>query len=172
MPRKPEGPSTANSAAPSPRPAAAARNLQNLRTQIDKLDVQLLKLINERAGLAAEIGKHKADAGEEVFSPVREKELIHNLLQLNDKQNGPLPANAVEAIFREIISGSRALQKVLRVAYLGPESRPSSARSSPARAPCRRCCASLTSAPNTVTATWPPSSASASPSSSCRSAPS
>jgi chorismate mutase/prephenate dehydratase len=121
MPRKPEGASTANSAAPSPRPAAAARNLHNLRTQIDKLDLQLLKLINERAGLAAEIGKHKADAGEEVFSPVREKELIHNLLLLNDKQNGPLPANAVEAIFREIISGSRALQKVLRVAYLGPE---------------------------------------------------
>src|SRR5262249_27475215 len=55
------------------------------------------------------------------FSPVREREVVQNLLQINEKQNGVLPAAAVEAIFREIVSGSRALQKVLRVAYLGPE---------------------------------------------------
>jgi chorismate mutase/prephenate dehydratase len=120
MPRKLEGPSSTNSS-PAPRTAAAARNLQHLRTQIDKLDLQILKLVNERAGVAAEIGKHKADAGEEVFSPNREREIIQNLLQVNEKHGGPLAGLAVEAVFREIVSGSRALQKVLRVAYLGPE---------------------------------------------------
>jgi chorismate mutase/prephenate dehydratase len=96
----------------------AAASLRHLRTQIDKLDLNILKLINERASLAAEIGKLKDDHGGEVFSPAREEEVIQNVLQ---SSKGPLDANTVRAIYREIMSGSRALQKVLKVAYLGPE---------------------------------------------------
>src|SRR5437588_9207888 len=111
MPRK-EAPSTTGAA------RSSGPSLKNLRTQIDKLDLQILKLVNERAGVAAEIGKYKNDHGAEVFSPAREEEVLKNVLEAN---NGPLDAPTVRAIFREIMSGSRALQKILKVAYLGPE---------------------------------------------------
>jgi chorismate mutase/prephenate dehydratase len=96
----------------------ASGHLKNLRGQIDKLDLQILKLINERASVAAEIGKVKNDHGAEVFSPAREEEVLENVLQAN---KGPLDVAILRAIFREIMSGSRALQKVLKVAFLGPE---------------------------------------------------
>jgi chorismate mutase / prephenate dehydratase len=118
MPRKVEGNSTTSNSATPARSQAA---LRSLRTQIDKLDLQILKLVNERASVAGEIGKLKTDHGEEVFSPAREEEVLQHVLQLNEKYKGPLDAGTIRAIFREIMSGSRALQKVLKVAYLGPE---------------------------------------------------
>src|SRR5207248_9510057 len=48
----------------------------------------------------------------------REEEVLQNVLESN---KGPLDMATVRAIFREIMSGSRALQKVLKIAYLGPE---------------------------------------------------
>jgi chorismate mutase/prephenate dehydratase len=96
----------------------AAASLRTLRTQIDKLDLQIVKLVNERARHAAEIGKIKNDHGNEVFSPAREEEVFQNVLESN---KGPLDNGTIRAIFREIMSGSRALQKVVKVAYLGPE---------------------------------------------------
>ena len=98
--------------------AKTAKNLAHLRTQIDKLDLQILKLINERAGLAGEIGWIKNDSNAEPFAPAREEEVLKHVLEQN---HGPLDEDCVRAIYREIISGSRALQKVLQVAYLGPE---------------------------------------------------
>src|SRR5438105_7870619 len=100
-----------------PSPAKSAAQLKQLRSTIDKLDLQILKLINERAALAAEIGKVKTDHGGEVFSPAREEEVFQNVLESN---KGPLGEETVRAVFREIMSGSRALQKVLKVAYLAP----------------------------------------------------
>jgi chorismate mutase/prephenate dehydratase len=102
-------------------PARAAAHLKSLRTQIDKLDVQILDLINKRAGVAAEIGRLKNDHGTEVFSPAREEEVIKNVLEAHEKMKGVLDTTTVRAVFRELMSGSRALQKVLKVAYLGPE---------------------------------------------------
>jgi chorismate mutase/prephenate dehydratase len=101
----------------SPTPS----QLQGIRNQIDKLDLQILKLVNDRAALAAKIGRLKNDQGEEVFSPAREEEVLKSVLEVNEKNKGPLDIGSVRAIFREIMSGSRALQKVLKVAYLGPE---------------------------------------------------
>lgn len=98
--------------------ARTAANLKQLRTAIDKLDVQLLKLINERATLAAEIGKVKNEQGTDIFNPAREEEVLQNVLSNN---KGPLDVATIRAIYREIMSGSRALQKVLNVAFLGPE---------------------------------------------------
>src|SRR5579871_951469 len=118
MPRKSEGNSTTSTPL---SPARAQSALRNLRTQIDKLDLQILKLVNERASVAAEIGRLKNDHGEEVFSPAREEEVLQNVLQINEKNKGPLDAGTIRAIFREIMSGSRALQKIVKVAYLGPE---------------------------------------------------
>jgi chorismate mutase/prephenate dehydratase len=96
----------------------SASALKGLRTQIDKLDLQILDLVNKRAGLAAEIGKHKNDHGTEPFLPAREEEVFKNILEAN---KGPLDEGTIRAVFREIMSGSRALQKVLKIAYLGPE---------------------------------------------------
>lgn len=97
---------------------ASSKDLKAFRTQIDKLDQQILKLINERADLAARIGKAKSETSDPVFSPAREEEVLGNVLAAN---KGPLPEVTVRAIYREIISGSRALQRVDKVAFLGPE---------------------------------------------------
>src|SRR5438067_10863705 len=98
--------------------AKTQAHLKHLRAQIDKLDLHILKLVSERASLAADIGRIKNDHGSEVFTPVREEEVLKNVLDAN---KGPLDEGTVRAIFREIISGSRALQKVIKIAYLGPE---------------------------------------------------
>lgn len=93
-------------------------NLQALRGQIDKLDLQILKLINERAKLAVDIGHVKSADGVDIFSPTREDEVLTRVVENN---HGPLDARAVRAVFRELMSGSRSLQRGLRVSYLGPE---------------------------------------------------
>jgi chorismate mutase/prephenate dehydratase len=98
--------------------AKLANKLRDLREKIDKLDQHLLKLVNERAGIAADIGRLKNDTSAEPFAPAREEEVLENVLQQN---KGPLDNTTIRAIFREIISGSRSLQKILQVAYLGPE---------------------------------------------------
>lgn len=96
----------------------AAVDLKALRVQIDRLDLQILDLLNKRASIAARIGKVKADQGGEVFSAAREEEVLSNVLTAN---KGPLEEVTIKAIFRELISGSRAIQKVQRIAFLGPE---------------------------------------------------
>src|SRR5262245_55307646 len=103
-------------------PAAAAHRaqaqLKSLRSQIDKLDLQILKLINERAELAREIGKLKEVTGGEVFSPAREQEVFDNVLSHN---KGPLDETTIRSVYRELISGARAIERKVRVAFLGPE---------------------------------------------------
>src|SRR6476620_1842961 len=98
--------------------AASLKDLKTFRVQIDRLDLQILKLINERAELAAKIGRVQTENNDSVFSPAREEEVIANVLAAN---KGPLPEVTIRAIYREIISGSRALQKIDKVAFLGPE---------------------------------------------------
>ena len=99
-------------------PDKAAGHLTALRGQIDKLDLHILEQVNKRAAVAAQIGKVKADAGGDVFSAAREEEVLANVLAAH---KGPLDVVTVKAIFRELISGSRAIQKQQKIAYLGPE---------------------------------------------------
>jgi chorismate mutase/prephenate dehydratase len=102
----------------SPAPDKSAAHLVALRGQIDKLDLHILELLNKRAAVAAQIGKVKADQGGDVFSAAREEEVLANVLSAN---TGPLDAVTVKSIFRELISGSRSIQKQTKIAYLGPE---------------------------------------------------
>ncbi len=118
MARKVEGNSTVASNTSVTKTAA---QLKALRSQIDKLDLQIVKLVNERASIAADIGRAKSEQGDDIFSPAREEEVYQNVLAANEKQKGPLDEATIRAIFREIMSGARALQKVLKIAYLGPE---------------------------------------------------
>jgi chorismate mutase/prephenate dehydratase len=82
------------------------------------LDKELLRLINERARLASRIGEMKTESGIEVYSPGREEEVLSRAVQSNP---GPLHEDCIRAIFRELMSGSRAIQKTLKIAYLGPQ---------------------------------------------------
>ena len=100
-------------------PASNSRStsLAGLRGKIDRIDQELVDLMNQRAAIALEIGKLKDSSGMDAYSPAREEEVISRVLQLN---KGPLAELSIRAVFRELISGSRALEKLLRVAYLGP----------------------------------------------------
>lgn len=92
-------------------------DLTDLRQQIDEIDAQILALLSRRAELAVEIGHMKEASTNSIFAPDRERHVISQLLELN---NGPLPPDSVRAIYREIISSMRALEKPLTVAYWGP----------------------------------------------------
>lgn len=94
-------------------------NIDELRKQIDAIDAQLVALINERSRCAVDIGRAKRDAGQNsVYSPERERDVLERLCAAN---KGPLSDAALTAIWKEMMSGSLALEKPLKVAYLGPE---------------------------------------------------
>jgi len=94
-----------------------ARDLAQLRTEIDAVDRDLLALLNRRAALANEVGDIKRAEGSPVFRPEREAAVINGLQSRN---GGPLKAENVATIWREIMSACRALEAPQRVAYLGP----------------------------------------------------
>jgi len=94
--------------------------LGDIRSRIDELDARLLKILNERADLVHEVGVLKKRDGVSIYAPEREEKLLRSLIELNEKQKGRLPATAVRAIYREIMSASFALEKGLVIAYLGP----------------------------------------------------
>jgi chorismate mutase / prephenate dehydratase len=89
--------------------------LKNHRDRIDAIDEQILKLVNERAEHAQEIGMLKG--GGPIYRPEREAQVLRRLLEQNQ---GPLSGEAVTAIFRSVMSNCRALEKELSVAFLGP----------------------------------------------------
>jgi chorismate mutase/prephenate dehydratase len=97
---------------------AGKASLPALRRQIDRIDDQLLRLLNRRAELALAIAEQKARSNSGVYAPAREKGVLGRLARAN---HGPLPEALVRAIFREIISASRSLEQRLRIAYFGPE---------------------------------------------------
>ena len=88
-----------------------------LREQIDAIDRDLLALLNRRAALALAVGEVKKKEGSVAFRPEREAQVIDGLKTANP---GPLKADSVAPIWREIMSACRALETPTRVAYLGP----------------------------------------------------
>ncbi len=92
--------------------------LAGLRDAIDRIDQQMLRLLNERMGLAKEIGRIKVDADLPPFDPSREEAIYARLSQANP---GPLADEALRSIYREVLAASRVLQHPLEVAFLGPE---------------------------------------------------
>ncbi|MHC4644788.1 MAG: prephenate dehydratase [Planctomycetota bacterium] len=92
-------------------------SLEELRNRIDKLDRQLVELLNERARVVVEIGKLKSKTGGPIYAPDREKEVIEKIVKANE---GPLPDRCLVAIWREMMSGSFVLERPLRIGYLGP----------------------------------------------------
>jgi chorismate mutase / prephenate dehydratase len=111
---------------PKRAPAKASRNghpapqhggdMEALRRKIDLLDAQIVKLINERAANAAQIGAIKARDGIKPYNPSREIAVYRKVAAHND---GPLPDDAFKAIYREIMSATIALERPTRVAFFG-----------------------------------------------------
>jgi chorismate mutase/prephenate dehydratase len=91
--------------------------LAGLRAQIDALDRDLVGLMNRRAEVAREIGHLKSSAGQATYDPAREEMVLERVTSSNA---GPLSNDSLKAIYRELISGSRAIEQHLRVAHLGP----------------------------------------------------
>ncbi len=92
--------------------------LKDLRKEIDALDRELLRLLGLRAQKALEIGNIKKEKGLPLYTPHRERDVLEQILSFN---RGPFPSQALEVVFREVISACLSLQRPLRVAYLGPE---------------------------------------------------
>lgn len=92
--------------------------LQQLREQIDRIDDQLLELLNQRARLVLEIGKIKKQEQRRFHVLEREEAIYQRLVKSNP---GPFPSAAIRPIFREIMSASLSLEKILKIACLGPE---------------------------------------------------
>jgi len=92
-------------------------DLNILRTKIDAIDNQILKLLNERMQIVKEVGEYKNRNGAPVYRPEREVEIIERLSKLN---KGLLTKSAIEAIYLEIFAVSRNLECPEKVSFLGP----------------------------------------------------
>ncbi|NLY63647.1 MAG: prephenate dehydratase [Alcaligenaceae bacterium] len=95
--------------------------LKPLRERIDEIDQEILGLLNQRAQAAMDVGKikHELNADGPVLKPEREAQIIRHLQELNER--GLFPRDSVHAVWAEIISACRGLERGLTVAYLGPE---------------------------------------------------
>lgn len=122
MPSKPSKSSrnpkkTAKAKAKGRSPRSPAIDLAMVRQRINDLDRQLVSVLNERSSLVVKVGEHKRAVGLPVYTPHRESEVLERALKAN---TGPLPDRTLEAIYRELMSGSFALQQPLRIGFLGP----------------------------------------------------
>lgn len=93
-------------------------NIEELRKRIDNLDSEIVSFLNKRLEITLKIRNIKKKLGQGIYSPEREVELIRRLKQI---KHPLLTDSALEAIYREIMSSSLALEKPLKIAYLGPE---------------------------------------------------
>lgn len=98
-------------------PNQPIRSLEEIRTDIDSLDRQLVQLLSQRASLAQEVGRVKGRDQKPYFTPERER-AIYQRLDLDNP--GPLQTRQLVSIYREIISAARALEKPLVAAFWGP----------------------------------------------------
>lgn len=91
-------------------------DINGWRRKIDRIDDQIIKLLDRRTQCAVEIGKLKSATGAAVFDPRREAEVLARIGALSKA----LPRKSAEAIYREIFSAARAVEKPLSVSFLGP----------------------------------------------------
>lgn len=103
---------------PNASPPTAEPTLADLRVEIDRIDRDLVALLNYRSEIAVKIGRIKQAAGLDIWAPAREEEVYARAFEAS---RGPLPDDTLRFIFRELISSSRSLQRQLRVACLGPQ---------------------------------------------------
>lgn len=79
------------------------------RCRIDEIDLELVKLFNERTRCAIEIGHIKKRYDLEIYSPSREAQVIGNVTNAN---NGPLDAEAIRRLFERVIDEARRIERI------------------------------------------------------------
>ena len=84
-------------------------DIEDWRNEIDRVDQELVELLNRRAHCAIEIGRIKRERGLPIYLPEREREVIQHVVEVNA---GPLDAEAVRRLFERIIDESRSLERV------------------------------------------------------------
>src|SRR3954464_11110455 len=95
-----------------------SQSIGSLRNELDQIDQEILAAINRRGVVAQKIGTLKQADGQGVYDVRRESKILQQTVA---KNTGPLSDEAIRGVFRELISGTRAVQAPIRVAYLGPE---------------------------------------------------
>jgi chorismate mutase len=85
--------------------------LDDLRDDIDRVDEVLVRLLNERARVACEIGLLKKELGVEVYQPEREKQVLAHVRGI--AAEGPLGPDAIARLFERIIDEARRLERRL-----------------------------------------------------------
>ena len=88
-----------------------------LRQEIDRIDAELVKLLNERYCAVEHIGKYKREHHLPIYDPTRQQKLMNRLEELNA---GPMTNEILHAVYREIMSGAQRLERPLKAAFLGP----------------------------------------------------
>ena len=86
-----------------------AERLNGYRRRIDRLDKEIVQLLNERATCALELGRCKSEAGLETYQPRREVAVLEHARAEN---SGPLAAEAITRIFERIIDENRRLERL------------------------------------------------------------
>lgn len=106
--------------APKAAGAPERPDLAGIRDRIDAVDTELQRLLNERAGLAQQVGisKHASGRTVDFYRPEREAQVLRAAQKRN---KGPLRDEEILRLFREIMSACLAQQEPLKVAFLGPE---------------------------------------------------
>ncbi len=93
------------------------KEIDKLRKNIDKLDDEILNLLNRRSEIVIEIGNIKRTQKSKFYKPDRERQILQRLTAQN---KGPFPNDALKPIYREILSASVSLEEPLKVTCLGP----------------------------------------------------
>ena len=87
----------------------APRTIEDWRRRIDEIDLELVKLLNERAKCAIEIGQLKKQQGLAISAPQREAQVLANVTAAN---RGPLEAEAIRRLFERVIEEVRRTEKI------------------------------------------------------------
>jgi len=91
---------------------AEVLTIEELRSRIDGIDEQLLRLLNVRVQCAVEVGRLKHEAGLPIYQPEREAQVLARVKQSASDLSGPLTADAVVRIFERIIDEARRAERV------------------------------------------------------------
>ena len=86
----------------------AEHDLTRLRDAIDRVDEVIVRLLNQRAKYAIEIGELKGLLGLPIYAPEREKEVLQHVEGISD---GPLDPVTVRRLFERIVDESRRVER-------------------------------------------------------------
>ncbi len=81
--------------------------IDKFRNRIDRIDEELVRLLNERVGCAIEIGQIKHSSGVEVYQPTREREVVDHVHAVS---KGPITRMGLTRLFKQIIDETRRME--------------------------------------------------------------